>query len=115
MKPREPGHPFQTDRPNKKAPRVRGQCSFISNRGSERRAGVRQQPEEASPLDRLRDQPLLTGRSLDALAPVDLAVGRHQSAKVVNVLVVHERLAGWTLFENLDLGLGTETGETTHL
>ena len=55
---------------------------------SERGAGVGKQSHVASSLDGLSNPSLLASRGVEALAGVDLPVGSHHSAKVLNRLVV---------------------------
>src|ERR1700704_5056058 len=50
----------------------------------QRGRGVWEQAEEAGPLDGLGDHLLLAGAGLEALAPVDLAVGAHHAPEVLD-------------------------------
>ncbi len=55
---------------------------------SERGAGVGKQGHVASSLDGLSNPSLLSSRGVEALAGVNLPVGSHHSAKVLDRLVV---------------------------
>ena len=65
----------------------------VISRPLQRRAGVGQETHEAGPLDGLGDHPLLAGAGAEALAAVDLAVGAHHAAEVLDILPVDVNLA----------------------